>query len=273
MADISDVEKALVDIITKALYPNGLMSPSVTTDDCKIGRGWPIPAQLDADLAAGILTVSVYPQNGVERNTTRLTTDPQVLNVPNPTVTAIVSGQTITFAGTLPGPQNVGVILGDWAGAYQTVIYPATTADTMTTIAAGLAALLVAAGIAATASGAVLTLPATAIATARVGVFGTTWQELKRQDRSIQVTLWCPTPTMRDLAAPLIDIALAQNERLLLGDGSGARMMYQRTLISDERQTVEIYRRDLIYMVEYGTTVITSYPQIISTNAATAVIQ
>jgi hypothetical protein len=268
MADISDVENALETLIAAALYPNGASQASIIASPCKVMRGWPVPAQLDADLASGMLTVSIFPQNGVERNTTRFTTDIQTLNIPAPTVMATISGQTITFTGSLPTPQNIGVIIGDFSPTAKPAIYPATSADTMTTIAAGLAALLVTAGIAATASGPVLTLPATAIASASVGVFGTAWQELKRQERSIQVTLWCPNPAMRDLAAPLIDVALVQNEHLLLGDGSGARLVYQRTMISDERQTVEIYRRDLIYMVEYATTLISSYPQIISTNAA-----
>lgn len=268
MADISDVENALVALIADAIYPNGSAQASVINADCIVGRGWPVPEKLYDDLKAGKVTVSIYPQNGVERNTTRFTTDIHTLNIPAPTVTATISGQAITFTGSLPTPQNIGVIIGDFSPTAKTAIYPATSADTMTTIAAGLAALLVTAGIAATASGPVLTLPATAIASASVGVFGTAWQELKRQERSIQVTLWCPTPAMRDLAAPLIDVALVENEHLLLGDGSGARLVYQRTLISDERQTVEIYRRDLVYMVEYATTLISSYPQIISTNAA-----
>jgi hypothetical protein len=256
MADISDVENALVALIADAIYPNGSTQASVINADLIVGRGWPVPEKLYDDLKAGKVTVSVYPQNGVERNTTRFTTDIHTLNIPAPTVTATISGQTITFTGSLPTPQNIGVIIGDFSPTAKTAIYPATSADTMITIAAGLAALLVTAGIAATASGPVLTLPATAIASASVGVFGTAWQELKRQERSIQVTLWCPTPAMRDLAAPLIDVALVQNEHLLLDDGSGARLVYQRTMISDERQTVEIYRRDLVYMVEYATTLI-----------------
>ncbi len=267
MADISDVEKAIAAVVTASLYPNGTSEASAIEAPCKVMRGWPVPKQLDEDLAAGILTVSVFPMAGMERNTTRLTTDTRVLDTPEPTITATVSGQAITFNGSIEAAQNVGVTLGDWQPANKTYVYSATTNDTLTTVAAGLAALLVADGIAATSVGPVLSLPSTAIGSAIVGVFGTAWQEFKRQERGVMVSLWCPNPEMRDLAAPIIDIALVQNEHLLLGDGSGARMVYQRTMISDERQTVEIYRRDLIYMVEYGTNVITSVPQIISTKA------
>ncbi|OCJ12473.1 hypothetical protein A6U86_05475 [Rhizobium sp. AC27/96] len=268
MADISDVEKAIVTKVSAALYPNGTSQPSIITAPCKVMRGWPVPKQLDTDLDTGILTISVFPMP-MERNTTRFTTDLQTLNIPTPTITATISGQTITFAGTIGSTQNIGVTVGSWQSTSETVVYPATTSDTMTTVATGLAALLVGAGIAATSSGPVLTLPPSAIVTAAVGVFGTVWQEFKRQERAVMVSLWCPNPAMRDQAAPIIDLALVKNEHLLLPDGSGARMVYQRTMISDERQTLEIYRRDFVYMVEYGTNEITTYPQIISTIAIT----
>lgn len=270
MADASDVEIAIAQIVTAALYPTGSGNPSINGLNYIIERGWPMPGALDAQMTANTVVVSVFGQNGVERNTTRFSTDVQTLNIPAPTVTATIAGQTITFAGTLPAPQNIGVTLGDWSPAYKSVIYPALITDTMTTIAAGLAALLVAQGVAATSAGPVLTLPATAIASALVGVFGTQWQEIKRQERAWMVTIWCKTPAVRDQVGPIIDIALCQSERLLLADGSGARMKYERTNISDDRQTTDIFRRDFVYFVEYATTIITQAPTIISTNAAVA---
>lgn len=273
MADASDVEIAIAQVVSAALYPNGTSQPSAIGAVCKVIRGWPVPADLDADLAAQHLVVSVFSPSGTERNTTRFPVDLVQLSVPTPTITATILGQTITFAGTIPIKQNIGVTLGDWSPAYLTVVYPAMPTDTMTTIAAGLAALLVAQGITATSSGPMLTLPATSIASARVGVFGTVWQELKRQERCWMITLWCPTPAMRDVAAPIIDIALCKAEKLLLSDGSGARMVYERGDSSDERQLLNIYRRDFLYRVEYGTTVITQVPQIISTHAAVTASQ
>lgn len=268
MADLADVANAIAGIASAALYPNGTSQPSAVNVDCKVVRGWPLPDDLDASLKAGTLTVSVFPMQGMERNTTRFPTDLNTLNIPAATITAVVSGQQITFGGTVSAPQNIGVILGDYDPTQTAYVYPATVQDTPTTIAAGLAALLVAAGIAATASGPVLTLPAKVIAEPKIGVFGTAWQELKRQERAFMVSLWCSTPDLRDRAGPIIDLAMVRNERFELADGSCARMTYVRTDESDDRQTVAIYRRDLIYMVEYPTTVISTYPTIISTNAA-----
>lgn len=259
-------------IVAAALYPNGTSQPSAVGVTCTVERGWPIAADasvagsLDNVLSAGNLLVTVFPMPGMERNTTRFPTDINTLNIPAPTITATVAGQNITFAGTVSIAQNIGITLGDFPPTQKTYVYAAATSDTPATIAAGLAAVLAAAGIAATSSGATLTLPATAIGAPIVGVVGTTWQELKRQERAIAVMLWCPNPTLRDLASPIVDVALVQNEHLALSDGSSARMSYQRTLVFDDRQTVGYYRRDLIYMVEYPTVVLGTAAQIISTN-------
>lgn len=266
MADISDVEKTIGQLVEDALYPNGTSAPSVANVDCRVVRGWPVAADLDAQMAAGKIMVSVFPM-AMERNTTRFFLEDHTVSIPAPTITATISGQTITFGGTVGATENVGVTLGAWAPGNQTFVYQTIQGDTLTNIAAQIAALMVAAGIAATSSGPVLTLPATVIASAIVGVFGTTWKEFKRQERAIMVTLWCPTPDLRDLASSVVDLALVQQEHLLLPDGSGARMVYQRTNVSDARENTAIYRRDLVYMVEYGTNVITTYPQIISTKA------
>ena len=60
MADESDVETALVALSSAALYPNGANSPSVPGPDCRIYRGWPNSAALDADLTAGRINVTVF---------------------------------------------------------------------------------------------------------------------------------------------------------------------------------------------------------------------
>ena len=64
MADQSDVEIALVSVVSAALYPNGTDEASVPGPDCRIYRGWPNSAALDADLAAGKINVTVFPGGG-----------------------------------------------------------------------------------------------------------------------------------------------------------------------------------------------------------------
>ncbi|MFH7191428.1 hypothetical protein ACHWGL_31505, partial [Klebsiella pneumoniae] len=61
MADESDIEQAFVDILDAAIYPQGTSQPSSTGHPCAIAAGWPVSADLEADLAKGIVNVTVYP--------------------------------------------------------------------------------------------------------------------------------------------------------------------------------------------------------------------
>ena len=46
MADLADVETALVGLTTAALYPGGSAASSSVGADCRIYRGWPTPTAL-----------------------------------------------------------------------------------------------------------------------------------------------------------------------------------------------------------------------------------
>ena len=60
MADISDVENALVAAISAALYPNGAGGASAAGLPCRIYRGWPNGRALDDDLAGGVASVTIF---------------------------------------------------------------------------------------------------------------------------------------------------------------------------------------------------------------------
>jgi len=253
MADEADAGQALVNLVAAAAYPTGTGNPSALGSPARIFRGWPLPADLDADIKAGRIAISIFGQNGTERNVSRFPTDWVTLTPPVHTLTATVAGRTVTIGGTVQSPQNVAIILGDDPATSIKVIYPVQPGDTLTAIATGLVTLLTAAGVTASNVGAVITLPATAIITAKIGGYGTICRELKRQERLFVITLWCSTPAQRDQAAPIIDLALVKPENLLFADGTVGRLMYERTMVLDEKQTLNIYRRDLVYRVEYAT--------------------
>lgn len=252
MADLSDVESALVALIAQTVYPNGTSQPSAAGIPVKVYAGWPTQSQLDADLAAGTAHVTVFPR-AEERNTTRYSKDWQGLSTSTPTLTLTVAGQTITVGGTVPpagNPHNVSVLANGQSFAY--AVQPT---DTLTSIATALATLI-AAGIAGTtSSGAVITLPSSArIAAARVGVTGTLIREIRRQERVFQLTVWADTPAHRDAVAQPVDVALAATQFLTLSDQSAARLIYKSCIITDLLQKAKLYRRDLLYIVEYATT-------------------
>ena len=73
MADQSDVENALVNLVSAALYPNGTDEVSVPGPDCRVYRGWPNSAALDTDLAAGKINIRSFPAAapGAPRRATR----------------------------------------------------------------------------------------------------------------------------------------------------------------------------------------------------------
>ena len=254
MSDLIDVENALVSIIAQTVYPNGTGQPSLTGPTVYTYPGWPSSVKLDQDLAAGNVNISVFPKNE-ERNTTRYPTDQTITVAPNPTLTATISGQTVTIGGTVSTPQNVALNVNGTPYTY--AVQPN---DTLTGIATALATLI---GGGATSSGPVVTLPSSArIGSARVGASATVAQEFKRQEKIFQITIWASTPQARDQLAGPIDIALAQIEFLTMPDGYAARMTYKNTMQTDALQKENLYRRDLNYSVEWATTLISQATQI-----------
>lgn len=257
MADISDVEASIVAFVTQIIYPNGTAQPSAIGAKSNIYRGWPTPAKLDADLTAGTVNISVFPMD-VESRTTRYLPNWQSLPVIAPTLTLTASGGTVTVAGTPASPLNAAAIVNG-----QAFVYPVQPTDTLTSIATGLAALINA-RITASSSGPVITIPSATRLVARVGGVGSVLNEIRRQKRNLMVTLWCPTPTLRDSAAAIVDPAFAAIDFLTLPDGSSGRILYERSRVMDTVEKYKLYRRDLIYSVEYGTTQVQSIAQIVA---------
>lgn len=116
----------------------------------------------------------------------------------------------------------------------------------------------------ATASGAVITLPALAsIDALRIGVTGTVIKEVGRQERSWQIVIWAPTEDARTAVVKAIDPILRQTPRLPLADGTYGHLSYKGSPVTDTLQKAAVFRRDLIYTVEYGTTVTETAEQIV----------
>src|SRR5271166_4184368 len=119
MADESDVETALVALASAALYPAGTGSASVPGPDCRIYRGWPNSAALDADLAAGKINVTVFPGGGASRTTTRYAEHWMGASV-QPMLTVAINGTSVTFGGTADVGQIAGILLDGKGYAYRT---------------------------------------------------------------------------------------------------------------------------------------------------------
>jgi len=265
MADLSQVADAIVQLAAAVLYPSGIGSPSVAGVGVRIYQGWPNPEQLDADLRAAtpVCHVSVYPRPE-ERNTTRYPTAWQPATLNTATLTLAIAGQAVTVGGTIPASNNPHVLTVVANG--KPYPYAMLAGDTLASIAAALAALIVVDIPGTVAAGPVVTLPNSArLLAARVGVTGTAIREVRRQERGFQVSVWADTPTHRDAIASALDASFALQTFLAMPDGTGARMVYKMSRQSDTLQKDRLYQRDLFYTIEYATTQSETETQIVQT--------
>lgn len=260
MADINDVETALVNLIAAALYPNGTSQASAAGVPVVVYPGWPTASRLDADLLAGKSHVTVFAA-GVERNTTRTARTWQQQTLNTSTLQLAVAGQTITVGGAMPvpfTPHVLNLMINGLPHPYQVL-----ATDTLASIAAALAALIAVDVPGTAAAGAVITLPVGArINAARVGVTGTAIRELRRQERAFRISIWSDTPDHRRAIAGIADVALGAVDRMTMPDGSTARLIYQSSMDVDAQQKAKLYRRDFMYSVEYATTQVETETQI-----------
>lgn len=267
MADVIDVQNALVALIEQTIYPNGTSQPSAVVVNsasvaCKVYPGWPMPAQLDADLLAGLANISVFTTT-TERNTTRYPKVWEPFSKTAATLTLTISGQQIIVGGVMPSPfsaHNMALIVGG-----KSYVYAVQATDTLASIAAALAAQVAVDFPGTTSSAETVTLPTGAVPTAaRVGTTGTVIKEVRRQERGFQITIWVNSPAAREAIAALIEPILADTSFLTLADGTAARLVYKGSPITDGGQKENLYRRDLLYTVEYATTMTAMAPEVVA---------
>ncbi len=211
----------------------------------RIYRGWPNTAALDADLAAGRVNVTVFPVPGATRNTTRYAPD-WLPDPVTPTLTVTVAGATATFAGTADPGQLAGLLVeGRLRPPHRRRRHPRPgRRHPRRRHHAHPAALPPAPASPARRRHLV----------ARTAADATAAQELRRQQQAFRITAWCPTPDLRDAACEAIDVACAATPFLTLAGGSAGRLRFASTTTFDHRQDAALYRRDLLYTVEFPTT-------------------
>lgn len=267
MADQSDVERALVAQIAVALglgtdYQAGAYGTASSGDTVTAYRGWPTDTRLFKDALAGRSHVSIFAEPGTIRNTTRFPMDRALQSSVVPTITVAVSGATVTLGGTVTAGNVVGVQFGPPTGIAAYAL-AAGSSDTLATLAAALATK---AG--ATSSGVAITLPTATGAAAGVMVPQPALVETRRQEQSIRISFWCPTPGARDTLVSLTDSALAAltdrygrfTEFFPVKTGEVARLRFRSTYTNDMVSRDRIWRRDLCYAVEYPTTLLEQNP-------------
>jgi hypothetical protein len=93
-------------------------------------------------------------------------------------------------------------------------------------------------------------------------------QEIRRQVQGFRISTWCPDPGTRDEVAPVVDLAVGAVNFLPLADGSFGRVRFADVTVSDGGADTGLYRRDLVYDVEYPTTLAQMTPAMLFGTAA-----
>lgn len=260
MASALDVWNGIAQILGTAFYPSGVPAgtnpASPVVGACvRCYAGWPERDQLDKDLAAGIVNVSVY-QFGASSNTTRYPAVDIVTSTGTSTLAWAVSGAVAALSGTISAPQNLALLIDGIAYGYAVQ-----STDTLAGIAASFAAAI-SVNQTAVATGATIAVPNSHSISGRVGSVGTTSREVSRQKTQIMATVWAPTPMLRSSCANAIDQALADLRRFTLPDGSIASIVPFSSRPNDAGEKALLYRWDFIYAVEYATTIAGTAAQI-----------
>ncbi len=251
MPDFSEVTDTLAGVIAGLLYPGGIGQPSATGDIIAIFPGWPTPKCLNDALKGGAVQVSIYPQRG-EKNVTRYPQEARQYYKADKTLTAATAltadGLVLTLGGAPALGQTLGILVD-----HATVAYAVQANDTLASIAAAIASLIFGKGKLATSLGPVVTVPSASRLVCNVGVGGQQWVELKRQQKQFMVTVWAPDPEKRARISKLIDTGLADIKWLRFPDYTAGLNIYVRGEDSDSAAEITLYRRDIVYQVEYPT--------------------
>lgn len=262
MADQSDVEQALATLIVGALYPDGADAGSVVGATCRVYRGWPNAAALDADLATGRVNVTVFPDAAGGSNSTRWMDEYTDLAAVTPGLAVLVQDNAATIFGDAATGQLVGLMVDT-----QAVVHRTAAGDTPELVAAILAEAIRnpsdGRGRPAQVSGATITVPGAGFLLGRVVADQPALREARRQTQPFRLSAWCPSAAIRDILCSVVDTALAAQRFIDLPDGSAGRLRYVGTTVFDQSVNARLYRRDLVYGVDYATTIAESLPSML----------
>lgn len=261
MADVSDAEDAVVNVIVAALYADGVgagitSSAGIIVD---IGRGWPSPNDAQKAVGTGRAVVSVSQQPGHTRNVTRYQSDAKIANgaQTTPSLTVSVIGNTATFGGQATVGQAAGVQVIQASAPPVNYVYRTQASETPASVAASLAEQIVGA----TVSGPSLTVPGLQKAVTAVDV--QMIQELQRDEQAVRIVIWAPTQPSRDALGTQIRAAFAATKFLNYPDGSAGRCKFAQNFSSDISAQVKVWRRDIVLEVEIPTVIVTTVPQLL----------
>jgi hypothetical protein len=255
MADESQVEAAIVTMLSAILYPSGTSQPSLLNTGINIERGWPTEADVRAAVKTNLVLIRVHAVGGFSKDETRFPRSWLDQPVSANTLTATLNGFAVTFGGTPAVGQFIGVTSAEVGYAYAVA-----SSDTLVSIASNLAAEIPGAN----ASGAILTLPTAAtLPVVTLTEAGNSMLEPARAVQIFAVATWSPTPALRDSVMQLIFPQAVSTYRLVLADASIATLMdIQTTGPDDIPGRAGEWRRDLRLTYDYPVAIVQYFPPV-----------
>ena len=168
-----------------------------------------------------------------------------------------MDGRSATVGGIAAEGQVAGLLVDGMA-----VVHRTERGDTPEMVAAVLATYL-RTKLIVTVEGATLTVAGTGPMLGRVVADRRVRRETRRQRQGFRITLWCPAPGLRDRAGAAVDARMAATDFLDLPDGTSGRILSRGSSVSDHARRARLYRRDLVYAVDYATTLTRTLPAMI----------
>jgi hypothetical protein len=251
MSSLSDVQNAMVNIITPALYPNGTGSPSITGTNIAIAPGDFLKKDLDDGLLAGNSFVAVFAVNGMTRSTTRLRRKFVDAIISTPHLTLTVAGDTVTVGGTINAGEAAMVSVGGVGYSAKVVL-----GSTTTTIAAALAALIPTA----TSLANVVTIPNRFDLDAIVSTQGTAREILFSREAVLRARVIAPNHNDREAIGNAIDVGFGLNGYyMMMPDNVAASIRPNRIMELNPYELDNAFLRDYLYLVEYHTVTVQTF--------------
>jgi hypothetical protein len=251
--------QGVYDLIFTAMQAQGLAP--------EIGLDWPTLNTLQA-VTTGALppTISIFDRGGIKNNTHNVFLSPVLPpDFGTPGASLVISADSLPTGGTVtltgsgkPLVNDCAFFVTGEAGKNLMSEYIAVVDDLSTVLTQLTAAINANGQCTAMLSGDVITVTniSDAFLPVRAGVVnvGGFTQEIYRQKRDIQVTLWTRTPAERERYGTILENLFAQTELnfgILLADQSWARLMIEDDMVWKDSQLQNIFRRDFIITLDY----------------------
>ena len=250
--DIVDCEKAIVSVLNQSFFgqpanPAVLTNATVNgeTIPLRVFRKYPSSVQLQSDMAASGVNITVNPMSGLTRFETGHQLDWQTRSETPITVYANTIGNTVTISGTGTSGLNVGIAYGGIGYQYR----PA-DGDSPQVIANALASVIPNA----TVSNATITL--NTVLLVQTGVVGdyTISREIDYQTQRFIIGIITYDPRICDIVGAQVRRTMAQVRALAGPDGDYTeRPIYRSVFQPQKDEKVGFYIRNESYDITYGT--------------------